>query len=118
MSCTILSFNLGEHTPKSDFNEKHEDRIQMTCTVAYRGNMAPVLQWRKHQQGDTETAGKVVTEGIQANIVAGSTIGSTLTNVVNPSNDDFYFSCTIFFLSYDSSNSNDNATKLADNAPE
>jgi len=121
MHCTIL-VTLAETTPKCEANFKAADllrngnQIWMTCTVAYRGNMAPVLQWRRHQQ-DMDAGGKVVTDGIHSNTVTVSNIGSTLTIVASPSEDDIYYSCTIFFTSYDSSNFR-GASMVAGNAPD
>ena len=122
MHCTIL-VTLTETTPKCEANFKADDllrngnRIWMMCTIAYRGNMAPVLQWRRHQE-DMDAGGKVVTDGIQANTVAVSNISSTLAIDVSPSDYDIYYSCTISFASYDSSNSSRGASMGAGNAPE
>lgn len=121
-TCCTIRVILAETTPKCEANFKSDDfltkdfRIWMRCTVEYRGNMAPILQWKRHQQ-DTDTSGKVVTEGLQANTVAGSNISSTLTIVASPSEDDIYYSCTIFFTSYDSSNSS-GVYMVAGNAPD
>lgn len=120
--CCTSPFILAETTPKCEATFKSDDflakeiRIWLRCTVAYRGNIAPVLQWRRHQHG-SETGGEVITKGIQANTAAGPNISSTVDIVVSPTKNDIYYSCMIFFTSYEFSKSS-YASMVADNAPE
>ncbi len=86
----------------------------MRCTVNFRGNWVPTIEWRLHEiDGATDEEQSDLTDEANVVIVPNANISSSLTIILNGSSNSSYYSCKIYFKSESS-----NQIVTANNTPD
>src|SRR6218665_3688524 len=88
------------------------DVIWMRCSVSFRGNLAPVMEWRLlGESGEIDERGRVLDGEVE---ITDTNVTSTLFVVIKSTYNATFFTCKTYFQWNNTSSPNSTATNAPD----
>ena len=82
----------SEKEQQEDINGHREVIFYLSCTVAFRGNWAPLMEWRF-----TDAHGEIIEQGVNTSTAMNHNVTSRLRLVASTTRQNAKFVCRTFF---------------------